>query len=218
MTPPPTDHGGHPPRGPDPANDTARGLADLIRRLGALRRAGARVTLGDALDQAGARMHGAAILLLALPDALPLPIPSFAAILGVPLLAISLHLAIFGERGDLPRRVRAVPLPPRLIDLLERHLSGWLARAERLSVARLSALASRERLIGFACSVMSVLLLLPVPLMNVPPALALVCLSWGLLQRDGLIVALGLSMAAGVGVLVLALVQLMSATLGGVLG
>jgi hypothetical protein len=155
------------------------------------------VTLGDALDLAGARIHGAAILLLALPESIPLPIPSFGAVLGIPLLIISVHLAVFGESGNLPDRVREVPLPRRMLDIMVQYLAGPLARAERMTRRRLPILARRERAIGGVCTTMSALLLLPVPLMNGPPALAMVFLSWGLLQRDGAFVGLGLGLATG---------------------
>lgn len=177
---------------------SARDLADIILGLNAQSLAGKDVTLGDALDQAGSRMHGAAILLLALPEALPLPLPSFGAILGVPILAASAHLAIFGESGSLPARARRIRLPQRILALMARYFVGPIRRAERVSHNRLSALARRERVIGVMCILLSLLLLLPIPLMNVPPALGIVILSWGLVQRDGLFVGLGLLISAAV--------------------
>lgn len=180
------------------ADDDDDGMASLIRALDRRCRSGDPVTLGDAMDLAGARIHGAAILLLALPESIPLPIPSVGAILGVPLLVISVNLALFGEQGDLPERARGVRLPRRMIDMMTRHLTGPLTRLERMSGERLATVARRERPVGLLCTLMSVLLLLPVPLMNVPPALVLVCLSWGLVQRDGLFVAAGMAMAVGV--------------------
>ncbi len=174
------------------------------------------MSLGDALDYSGARLHGAAILLMSLPEAIPLPIPSFGAILGIPLLITSAHLTVFGEGSNLPERVRRLEPPPRMIALMARLLTGPLARAERLSHNRLAAFSRRERLIGTVCTLMSVLLLLPVPLMNIPPAIVLVCLSWGLLQRDGLFIAIGIAMAAGVGASVFILSDLIIGALGAV--
>jgi hypothetical protein len=195
------------PTGPTDAKPKSgeNGFADIILSLNTQCQAGEAVTLGDALDHAGARMHGAAILLLALPEALPLPIPSFGAILGVPLLMTSAHLALFGERGNLPARARQIRLPQRMLALMTRYFVGPMRRAERLSQDRLSALAGRERLVGVVCIALSSLLLLPIPLMNVPPALALVILSWGLVQRDGLFVGLGLAIAAAIMISIVAM-------------
>ncbi|MEH6645971.1 exopolysaccharide biosynthesis protein [Sulfitobacter sp.] len=192
------------------------GIASLIWALNLRSLSGRTVTLGDALDLAGARIHGVAILLMALPETMPLPIPSFGAILGIPLLIASLHLMAYGERGNLPDRARRIHLPPRMIEMMVRYLTDPLTRVERISHERLPALARRERLVGVMCVLMSVLLLMPVPLMNVPPAIVLVCLSWGLLQRDGLLVGLGIAMAVGVVMTVFALADLIIAALAGI--
>lgn len=192
------------------------GLAFLIETLNQRVQSGEAVSLGDALDYSGARIHGAAILLMSLPECIPLPVPSFGAILGIPLLVVSAHLTVFGEGSNLPDRARRIQLPPRMIALMARHLTGPLTRAERLSQTRIAALGRRERVVGALCTLMSVLLLLPVPLMNVPPAIVLAILSWGLLQRDGLFVAIGIAMAALVVLAVLVLANLMIGAIGAV--
>lgn len=148
--------------------------------------------LGDMLDRLGSRAHGTAILLLALPDAIPLPIPSAGAVLGLPLLVVSAHLAIFGERGTLPRQALDWRLPLPVARLIAGRIAPVLARVEGWSRARLSVLAAKERPIGVACFVLSLLLFLPIPLVNMPVALGLVILAWGLVQRDGVVVAIGL--------------------------
>lgn len=181
---------------PQHRENCGQGMASLIETLNLRAQSGEPVSLGDALDYSGARIHGAAILLMSLPECIPLPIPSFGAILGIPLLITSAHLTVFGEGSNLPDRARRIQFPPRMIALMARYLVGPLARAERLSHDRLAALGRRERIVGALCTLMSIILLLPVPLLNVPPAVVLVVLSWGLLQRDGLFVAIGITISA----------------------
>jgi hypothetical protein len=151
--------------------------------------------LGKVLDRLGARAHGTAILLLAIPDALPLPLPSAGAVLGVPLILVSAHLAVFGERGRLPRRALDWRLPPRVATVIAARVAPVLARAERLSRRRLAIVAGKERPAGLACLVLSAILFLPIPFVNLPAAIGLVILAWGLVQRDGVIVAIGLGYA-----------------------
>lgn len=201
---------------PKECDTDGKGVASLIETLNLRAQSGEAVSLGDALDYSGARIHGAAILLMSLPECIPLPIPSFGAILGVPLLIASAHLTVFGEGSNLPGRARRIQFPPQMIALMARYLVGPLARAERLSHDRLSALGRRERLVGALCTLMSIILLLPVPLMNVPPAIVLVVLSWGLLQRDGLFVAIGIAMAACVVMALLFLADVLIGVLGAV--
>ncbi|MEY8120495.1 exopolysaccharide biosynthesis protein [Falsihalocynthiibacter sp. BN13B15] len=109
------------------------------------------VTLGEAIDRASTRMHGVAIFLMALPECIPLPIPSFGAILGVPLIAVSAHLAIYGERGDLPASARNIKIPHEVIAVMSRYMIRPLRSVERVSRNRLSVLGRRERIIGALC-------------------------------------------------------------------
>ncbi|WP_299364550.1 exopolysaccharide biosynthesis protein [uncultured Paracoccus sp.] len=172
-------------------------LSDLPR--------GQATTLGRLLAATGCRTHGVAILLLSIPEALPLPVPSAGAILGGPLILISAHLAVFGETESLPVRLRDRVLPGWLTDWLRDRVAPVLARAERLSRPRWSGLVRRERLLGIVCLYLASLLLLPLPFFNTPPALCLVLLAWGLVQRDGWSIGAGL---AGTVALTVALVSL----------
>jgi hypothetical protein len=149
--------------------------------------------LGQLVRLFGSRTHGVALLLLALPDSIPIPVPSVSAVLGVPMLLISLHLLAFGEQATLPRRLNRVPIPAPLVGFLRRRIPPLLRQAERVSHPRWQFIAGRERLIGLASVLMALLLLMPLPLFNTPPALCLVLLAWGMVQRDGAFVIAGLA-------------------------
>ena len=156
------------------------------------------VTLDETLGAMGTRAHGFALILLALPDALPLPIPSLSAILGLPLLFVSAHLAAFGEGRGLPRRVGRFVLPRRLVGALRDRVAPWLRRVERLSHPRWQAIAGQDRTLAIVCLYLSALLLLPLPFFNTPPSLCLLLVAWGMVQRDGFFVLAGLLGTAGV--------------------
>jgi hypothetical protein len=53
-----------------------------------------------------------------------------------------------------------------------------------------------ERVIGLVCLYLAILLLLPIPFVNFPPALCLVLIALGMVQRDGLLAAIGLGATA----------------------
>jgi hypothetical protein len=150
------------------------------------------VTLGELLTAFGSRANGAALLLLALPDSIPIPIPSVSAVVGLPLFLVSLHLLRYGDSGALPARLRERPVPPALIAALRGRLAALLARAEALTRPRWQIVAGRERLLGLVCLWLSVLVMMPIPFFNTPPSMCLVLLAWGMIQRDGAFVAAGL--------------------------
>lgn len=156
------------------------------------------VTLGETLGAMGTRAHGCALILLALPDALPLPLPSLSAILGLPLLIVSAHLATYGEGGRLPKRARGFVLPRRLVGALRDRVAPLLRRAERLSHPRWQAVAGQDRTLAIVCLYLAALLMLPLPFFNTPPSLCLLLVAWGMIQRDGVFVLAGLIGTAGV--------------------
>lgn len=178
-------------------------LSDLIDALPE----GRDLSLEEVLGTLGSRAHGTALLLLGLPDAIPLPVPSVGAILGLPLALISLHLAVFGGTGPLPQRVRRWHMPARVVALLKRYVAPYLARAEAVTRPRWRALAGRQRLVGLVCFLLSLVLVLPVPLMNTPPSLCLVLLAWGIIQHDGVFVAAGLVATAALALALVLLVE-----------
>jgi hypothetical protein len=62
-----------------------------------------------------------------------------------------------------------------------------------------------ERAIGVVCTILAIVLILPIPLGNILPALAVSALSFSLIQRDGAIALVGHALAAtSAGVLVIA--------------
>ena len=81
-----------------------------------------------------------------------------------------------------------------------------LAKLERLLAPRLGWLfgAWGDRVVGLVCTLLALVLILPIPLGNLLPALAIALMSLGLMQRDGIVLLLGYATAAvSAGVLVL---------------
>ncbi|SDZ40166.1 Uncharacterized conserved protein [Jannaschia faecimaris] len=180
-------------------------LETLIKRS----ESGQDVRLRDMLDLTGSRVHGILILLLALPEAVPLPLPSIGAVLGVPLILISGHLALYGERMTLPAKLLNRRVPGRALAVMGKYGRPVLRWMERLSRSRIPFVANRERMIGLLAAVISFLLFLPIPFVNVPLAMILSVLAWGMVQRDGLFVLIGV--AATVALALLAMLVGMAA-------
>lgn len=164
------------------------GLADALRAM-----PDEAMTLGQLLARLGSRAHGLALVVLALPDIIPLPVPSVSAIVGVPLVIVSAHLLVYGESGRLPLWLDRRRVPQAVVRLLKSRGAGALSLGERLARPRWPAIARRERAVGAASLVLALLLLLPLPLFNAPPAFCLVLLGWGLVRRDGALVLAGLA-------------------------
>ncbi len=162
------------------------------------------VSLGDLMRAMQDRALAALILLLALPNVAP-ELPGTSALLGVPLMLLTLQLAL-GRPAWLPQALFRRSLPRSEFAAAVNRLLPWLARAESLVRPRLLPLSGHvaRRCVGAVCLVLSTVLALPIPFGNMLPALAISLMAIGLLEGDGVWVligfvtaALALSVAAG---------------------
>ncbi len=150
-----------------------------------------RMSIGDLLALLRDRALPALLLVFALPNVLA--VPGTSVILGIPLVFLAAQLAL-GTRPWLPRAIAERSIAradfARLID----RAAPWLARAERLLRPRWRRLAVPpcENAIGIVCLLLAVIVVLPIPLGNALPALAICMFALGLLERDGVWIAAGL--------------------------
>jgi len=160
-----------------------------------------RISIGDLLAALGDRAIGALLFIFAFLNVLPTP-PGTSAILGAPLLFLAAQLA-FGRQPWLPAIITKRSMSRDDFQSLIRRISPWLARAEKLLKPRLSSLAlpPMEYLIGLVCLLLATLLVLPIPLGNMLPALAISLIALGVLERDGLWVLAGM-VTAGLAIVV----------------
>jgi hypothetical protein len=155
-----------------------------------------RVRVADLLTALEDRALAALLFVFAVPNVLPVP-PGTSAILGAPLVFLAAQLA-FGRRPWLPALIAQRAMSRADFGTLVRRVAPWLARAEKLLKPRVSALVAppMEYLVGLVCLAMAVVLVLPVPLGNMLPALSISLLALGILERDGLWILAGLVTAA----------------------
>ncbi len=165
-----------------------------------------RISVGELTERFGGRAIGALLFIFGLVCTLPLP-PGSTTIFGLPLLLLAPQLILKSHAPWLPKNVRARTLDVgQLKSGLARALP-WLRRVEAVSRPRFGWLFSDwgQRVIGIICTALAFVLILPIPLGNILPALAVAVLSFSLVQRDGVLAVLGFALAAAsAGVLVLA--------------
>jgi hypothetical protein len=186
------------------ANPNPRAFSQVLRDLAEAE--GERLSVSEIVHEFGERGFGAIMLLVALLNLLPLP-PGGTTITGAPLLILSVQMAFGRDTVWLPRWMcRAAVNRSGFRTGLKRVLP-WLEKAERLTRPRLGWAVSgpAERLIGLACFLLACVLVLPIWLGNIAPALAIAALSLGVVQRDGAMVLVGWGVVAvAVGLLVFA--------------
>lgn len=150
--------------------------------------------LKEMLSHFSDRGHLIAIIILALPFLIPIPIPGLSVPFGI-LIAITGAMLLIGRPPWVPKVLGERPLPQSLLAKLLRRSAGICRWIERLIRPRLGALtAGPARILGIVTIITCGLLLaLPLPPgTNFLPALSIVLLAIGKLRGDGACVLAGL--------------------------
>jgi hypothetical protein len=176
---------------PLPRDERIDSASEILRALAA--RPEAHIPFSEVVAAAGSRVHGIALFLFVLPETLPLPLPSASGVLGIPLLIISAHLAIFGEAAHLPQRVLDLKIPRKVFVAISKYVGPILGWIEKISRPRWSFFVREERAMGILCLYLSLILWLPLPLVNAPPAICLAAVALGIIHRDGVLIAAGIA-------------------------
>lgn len=153
---------------------------------------GERIALGDLVALLGDRAFGALLLILSIPNVLP--VPGLSTATGVPMLLIGAQMAAGRPQPWLPRRLAAVTMDRERFLAVMRRARPWIRRIEHRLAARLPLLTSppAERLLGLAIAILAGVLALPIVFGNQPPAFAIALIALGLIERDGAFVLAGL--------------------------
>lgn len=154
------------------------------------------VSIGEIVDVFGTRAFGALLFIFALPNLLPLP-PGSSTILGAPLLLLTPQVAFGVDAPWLPKAVDARRISGADLGRVFGRLLPWVERFEKISRPRIAPVFNPfgQRMIGAICSVLAFVLILPIPLGNLLPALTIGIFGFSLFQRDGLFAVAGYVLA-----------------------
>jgi len=160
----------------------------------------------DVLNAFGDKAFGALMLMFAAPNILPLP-PGTSAVLGAPLLFVTAQLMMGRPSLWMPRVIRERSIPRDAFSTLTMKLTPLLQRSERYLKPRLTGLLDPvlERVTGAVCLLLAIILFLPIPFGNIPPALAISVFALAILERDGVAALLGWIATVGSAVILAAI-------------
>ncbi|RUT13183.1 ABC transporter permease [Chroococcidiopsis cubana SAG 39.79] len=156
------------------------------------------VSLGELVEELGDRAYGPLLVICALPEALPLPVAGVSAIIAIPLMLVSAQLSLGFSRPYLPKWLAKRRWKQKnLAKVVEKGLN-YLAKAEKIVRPRWGFITSRlaQRLLGLFILLMAIVIALPIPLGNMLPAIAIVVISLGMSEGDGLLVIVGVVAAS----------------------
>lgn len=157
-----------------------------------------KLYLGEVVNAFGERAFGALLLLFGLLNALPLP-PGATAVLGIPLLLLSIQLVLRTDQLWMPRWALKRSIDREAYRKNAARVARPIRTVERLSRPRLLVLTGpvSELTIGLACTLLALIVMLPVWSTNMFPAFTIAIFGFGMMQRDGVAVLLGWLATAG---------------------
>ncbi len=165
-------------------------LSALLACLSA--RATRPLSIAAIIDHFGKRSFGGALFTCALLNLLPLP-PGSSTLLGLPLLLIAPQLALGARRPWLPRGLAERTVDPKLLATGCRGAIHWVGKIEAVTTRRWAFMFGRlgDVLLGAVSTLLAAVLILPIPLGNLLPSMAILVLALSLIQRDGLLAIAG---------------------------
>lgn len=148
------------------------------------------IRVGSLLYKLRKRSFGGVFLLLATLSLLP----GISIIAGFMMIIPALQMIIGYRAPLLPRFLRERRISVAQIQKLGNKAIPWVEKIERYIKPRCLGLTSPVMLIlvGITIMMLAVVITIPLPLSNLAPAITVICLAFGLLERDGLLIFIGL--------------------------
>lgn len=157
---------------------------------------GERITLGEMGEAFGDRAFGLLILLLCLPGLLP----GMASVFGTPMLILGVQMGLGFRKPKLPGFIARQSL--KRSDLLRlapgstTRISRAIAKIERWVRPRPGRFTGplADKAVGWLTAYAAVMLILPGPGTNGPPAFGTIVMALGVVENDSKVVGIGIVM------------------------
>jgi hypothetical protein len=183
--------------------EEAKPLSRLLREIASPPEG--RISIDEIVRRFGRRALGGVLFVFSIPNLLPLP-PGSSTVLGLPLVLAAPQLMAGSEKLWLPRSLACRGVDRAALAKGFDKLLPRLETIETLLAPRLGFLFGPwgDRVVGLVCTLLALVLILPIPFGNLLPACAVCLMSLGLMQRDGIVLLIGYAVAGvSAGVLVL---------------
>jgi hypothetical protein len=147
----------------------------------------------DMVDALGERAYALLLVILGLPNCLPMP-PPIPLVCGLLVLFVAIQMLLGLTSPWLPQRVLNLSTTRDAASRVTRRAMPWLIFMERYARPRLAVLQTRAgfQIVGALVLICALALLVAAPFVGqIPLGIAICLIGLGLVERDGLIIAIG---------------------------
>jgi hypothetical protein len=155
------------------------------------------VSVAEVLDRVAERGFGLILFILGLPNLIPVMPPGSSGVFGALILLTGVQILFGLPRPWLPNRLRQYQLSPKAVQALQNRGVVFMKQIERVSKPRWERLVNplTLRIVAVPVILLGLVLFSPLPLMNTLPATIIMLMGIGLLNRDGLLLVVGLGLS-----------------------
>jgi hypothetical protein len=168
------------PQNHRPASRVLDGLSDLFPQ--------GRITIGDLMDALGDAGLGILLIVFALPSFIPTPGLPVGFVSGTVVALIALQVMVGRHTLWLPERLRGFSMPREFLVKGAVYLAKPMRFFERWLKPRHSEFTGKtaRMFLALPILILAIAIVLPIPLGNQAPSIALIAFGFGLIERDGL--------------------------------
>lgn len=174
-------------------NNTPRKLSQVLEEaINSLE--GDKISFKLLIEQLGSRAYGILLVLLTLPNAIPISgVLGISTLTGLLMLIFSVQMAFAIEKPWLPKFIAEKGISKELLLKALKVVSPYLKKIEPFIKPRMTMLNTPTalRVIGWIIVAFCIAILIPIPFSNFGPALAIFLIGLGMLEKDGVFALIG---------------------------
>lgn len=150
------------------------------------------LSLRAIFDRLDDRAFGAGLFILALPCAIPF-LYGVPQVVSLPMMALTLQMLAGRQEPWLPNKFGDRKIDKAGLTRTSSFGRKWFGWLEKIAHPRLMWMTSKgpDRVVALFMTIFCASILLPVPMTNTVPGIAVAIIAFGLMARDGLLVILG---------------------------
>ena len=146
-------------------------------------------SVGELMKAIGDKSFGLLLIILSLPSALPVPALGYSTPFGICMVIIAIQIFIGRKQVQLPKRLRKIKIPLKIIQSITKFALHFLKRTEKLIKPRQRWIHSRvgHSILSITIFAMALFMIIPIPGTNTLPAMAIFVIGISISEEDGLI-------------------------------
>jgi hypothetical protein len=182
-------------KAPSAAEEPTRRTSEILRQI-LEENPQDMISVEQILKGLGTTSFGTSILVFSIPEVIPIPVPGLSAVVALPEALLGAQMLVGSREVRLPKALLKRSIPRKAFEKAVKALLPFLERAEKNVRPRWQWATSpaAKRFLGAFIVVLACVIALPIPMTNMPPAIAIFLMALGLVERDGKFIAAGVGL------------------------